>query len=88
MKIFAEDGSPTQIIVPAPSSEHKGCAISLNLVTSDGTPVIGDARIVLEAIGPGGAEPQIMFDGRYSQFAESPEHTVGAQMRGVARNDY
>jgi hypothetical protein len=88
MKIFAEDGSPTQIIMPGPSSEHKGCAIRLNLVTNKGTPVIGDARVVLEAIGLGGAEPQIMFDGRYRQFAEAPEHTIGAQMRGVVRNDY
>lgn len=85
---MGEDGSPTQIIVPGPSSEHKGCAIQLNVVASDGTPIADDARVVLEAIGPGDAEPQIMFDGRYGQFAKAHEHTVAAQTRGVARNDY
>jgi hypothetical protein len=29
-----------------------------------------------------------MFDGHYGQFAEAPDHTVAAQMRGVAKNDY
>jgi len=85
---IADDGSPTQIIVPGPSPEHKGCAIRLSLVTSDGAPVIDDARVVLEANGPGGADPQIMFDGRYAQFVQASDHTVAAQMRGVARNDY
>jgi alkanesulfonate monooxygenase SsuD/methylene tetrahydromethanopterin reductase-like flavin-dependent oxidoreductase (luciferase family) len=85
---IADDGSPTQLIVPGPSPEHKGCAIRLKLVTSDGRPVTEDARVVLEANGPGGADPQIMFDGCYGQFAQAPEHTIAAQMRGIARNDY
>lgn len=85
---IADDGSPTQIIVPGPSPDHKGCAIRLNLVTCEGAPIVGDARVVLEANGPGDATPQVMFDGHYGQFMQAPEHTVAAQMRGVARNDY
>jgi hypothetical protein len=85
---IADDGSPTQIIIPGPTAEHKGCAIRLNLVTSDGTPLTNDARVVLKLRGPDRNDPQIIFDGRYGQFAQTPEQTVAAQMRGVARNDY
>jgi alkanesulfonate monooxygenase SsuD/methylene tetrahydromethanopterin reductase-like flavin-dependent oxidoreductase (luciferase family) len=85
---IADDGSPTQIIIPGPTTEHKGCAIRLNLVTSDGTPLTDDARVVLKAESPDGTDSQIMFDGRYRQFGETSEQTVAAQMRGVARNDY
>jgi alkanesulfonate monooxygenase SsuD/methylene tetrahydromethanopterin reductase-like flavin-dependent oxidoreductase (luciferase family) len=85
---IAEDGSPTQIIVPGPSPEHKGCAIRLNLVASDGTPLAEDARVVLEAIDPATAIPQIMFDGLYRQFERALEQTVAAQVRGVARNGF
>jgi alkanesulfonate monooxygenase SsuD/methylene tetrahydromethanopterin reductase-like flavin-dependent oxidoreductase (luciferase family) len=85
---IADDGSPTQIIVPGPSPDHKGCAIRLNLVTRAGEPVTSDARVVLEANGPDNADLQIIFDGRYGQFVQAPEYTIPAQMRGVARNDY
>ncbi len=85
---IAEDGSPTQIIVPGPVPEHKGCAIQLHLVTKDGAEIDDDATVVLEVSGPGGADTQVMFEGSYRQFTEAPEHRVAAQMRGVARNDY
>jgi alkanesulfonate monooxygenase SsuD/methylene tetrahydromethanopterin reductase-like flavin-dependent oxidoreductase (luciferase family) len=85
---IAEDGSPTQIIVPGPALEHKGCAIELHLVAHNGAEIADDATIVLEASGPEGADRQVMFEGPYKQFTEAPEHTVAAQMRGVARNDY
>ena len=84
---MAEDGSPTQIIVPRPTSDHKGCAIQLHLVTRDGAEVADDATVVLEASGPGGADKQVMFEGEYRQFKQAPDHTVGAQQRGVAKND-
>jgi alkanesulfonate monooxygenase SsuD/methylene tetrahydromethanopterin reductase-like flavin-dependent oxidoreductase (luciferase family) len=85
---IGEDGSPTQIIVPGRSTEHKGCAIRLNLVARNGTPIGGDAEVTLDTIGPADAKAQIMFKGRYSEFAQASGHTVGAQTRGVARNDY
>jgi hypothetical protein len=84
---IAEDGSPTQIIVPGPAPEHKGCAIQLHLVAQDGAEIADDATVVLETSGPDGADRQIMFEGPYRQFSEAPEHTVPAQMRGVAGND-
>ena len=85
---IAEDGSPTQIIVPGPAPEHKGCAIQLHLVTKDGAEITDDAGVVLEASGPGDVDKQVMFDGGYGQFTGAPDHMVAAQTRGVARNDY
>jgi hypothetical protein len=85
---IAEDGSPTQIIVPRPTSDHKGCAIQVHLVTRAGAEIADDATVVLEASGPGGADKQVMFEGEYRQFKQAPDHTVGAQQRGVAKNDY
>ena len=85
---IAEDGSPTQIIVPGPAPEHKGCAIRLYLVAKDGDEITDDATVVLEATGPADADKQVMFQGSYKQFVAAPNHTVAAQMRGVARNDY
>jgi hypothetical protein len=85
---IAEDGSPTQIIVPGPTPDHRGCSIHLHAVTKEGVEISDDARVVLEANDPGGADPQIIFDGSYGQFTAAPEQAVPAQMRGVARNDY
>jgi hypothetical protein len=85
---IAEDGSPTQIIVPGPAPEHKGCAIQLHLVTKDGVEIADGATVMLEACGPDGADRQVMFEGPYKQFTEAPDYTIAAQMRGVARNDY
>jgi hypothetical protein len=85
---IAEDGSPTQIIVPGPTPDHKGCAIQLHLVTRDGAEIADDVKVVLEASDPGGADKQVMFEEEYRQFKQAPDHTVGAQQRGVAKNDY
>jgi alkanesulfonate monooxygenase SsuD/methylene tetrahydromethanopterin reductase-like flavin-dependent oxidoreductase (luciferase family) len=85
---IAEDGSPTQIIVPGPTEDHKGCAITLHLLTHHGVDIAGDARVVLAANGPDGVDAQVMFDGNYGQFRGAPKHTVPAQSRGVAKNDY
>lgn len=85
---IAEDGSPTQIIVPGPTADHKGCAIQLHLVTHGGTEIADDATVVLEASGPDGADKHVMFEGEYRQFKQAPDHTVGAQQRGMAKNDY
>jgi len=84
---IAEDGSPTQIIIPGPTSDHKGCAIHLYLVTHDGAEVTDDARVVLEASSPDEIDVQMMFDGDYGQFRAAPDHTVGALKRGVVKND-
>jgi hypothetical protein len=84
---IAEDGSPTQIIVPGPTPDHKGCAIQLHLVTRDGAAVADDAKVVLEVTDSGGTDKQVMFEGEYRQFKQAPDHTVGAQQRGVAKND-
>jgi len=85
---IAEDGSPTQIIVPGPTADHKGCAIYLRLADCHGTEAADDTRIVLEARGPDGADTQVMFEGNYGQFKAAPDHTLGAHLRGVAKNDY
>jgi alkanesulfonate monooxygenase SsuD/methylene tetrahydromethanopterin reductase-like flavin-dependent oxidoreductase (luciferase family) len=85
---IAEDGSPTQIIIPGPCREHRGCAIRLHLVTQEGTEVASDAKVVLEAIGPGEADRQCMFEGDYGHFLDAPNRTMAAQGRGVAKNDY
>jgi hypothetical protein len=85
---IAEDGSPTQIIIPGPSADHKGCAIHLHLATEDGAEVAPDVRVVFEASGPGGVDRQVIFDGDYGQFTMAPDYTIAAQMRGVAKNDY
>lgn len=85
---IAEDGSPTQIIVPGPSSDHIGCAIYLHLVAEDGSQISEDAEIILEAAAPTGQNRQVMFQGKYREFTHSEHHTVAAQSRGVAENDY
>ena len=85
---IADDGSPIQIIVPGPAADHRGCAIQLRLVTSDGVELTDDARVMLEASGPDDVDRQIMFEGIYRQFTEAADHTVAAQRRGVAKNDY
>ena len=43
---------------------------------------------MLEASGPDDVDRQIMFEGIYRQFTEAADHTVAAQRRGVAKNDY
>jgi hypothetical protein len=85
---IAEDGSPTQIIVPGPTEDHNGCAISLHLLSHEGSEIAGGARVVLAAAAPDGLDPQVMFNGNYEQFKVAPNHTMGAQRRGVARNGY
>jgi alkanesulfonate monooxygenase SsuD/methylene tetrahydromethanopterin reductase-like flavin-dependent oxidoreductase (luciferase family) len=85
---IAEDGSPTQIIVPGPAPEHKGCAIRLHLIAQDGEEIADHATVVLEATGPADTDKQVMCQGSYQQFVAAPNHTVAAQVRGVARNDY
>jgi hypothetical protein len=43
---------------------------------------------MLAASGPERVDLQVMFDGNYQQFTAAPNHTVAAQIRGVAKNDY
>jgi hypothetical protein len=85
---ITEDGSPTQIIVPGPSADHRGCAIYLHLQSSSGVEIDDDAAVVIDTIGPDGLDAQRMFVGTYGEFKAADSHIVPAQTRGVAKNDY
>lgn len=85
---IAEDGSPTQIIVPGPSTNHIGCAIKVYLTTEEGSEVGDDADIIFETASPTGHNRQVLFEGKYGDFRRAADHTLPAQSRGVAENDY
>jgi alkanesulfonate monooxygenase SsuD/methylene tetrahydromethanopterin reductase-like flavin-dependent oxidoreductase (luciferase family) len=89
----AEDGSPTQIIFPAPCREHRGSAIRLRAVAKGGGEISDDARVFLEAHDENGGDRQTIFDGKYRQFAAIEDQhaanaAIAAQNRGVAGDRY
>lgn len=85
---LAEDGSPTQLIVPGPSNDHLGCALLLNVVDSSGNDISDSAEVIFETAAPDGSDRQVMFKGSYGDFKRSPDGIVPAQQRGVALNGY
>src|SRR5207248_4699570 len=62
--------------------------IHLHLASDRGAEIDDDAAVVLEAIGPEGLDAQRMFEGTYREFKAARDHTLPAQTRGVAKNDY
>ena len=87
------DGVPYQLIFVGPTSEHRGCAVRLNLVTRDGIHAPDDAEVLLETYYRTGEERTVLFQGRYGDFKAVPDqHTAGAalaiQKRGEAGEDY
>ena len=87
------DGFPYQIIFVGPTAEHRGSAIRLRLVTSNGAEVTDDAQVSLETAHESGADRQIIFQGAYRQFREiadqhAPNAAVAVQRRVVAQDRY
>ena len=87
------DGFPYQIIFVGPTAEHRGSAIRLRLVTSNGAEVADDAQVSLETAHESGADQQIIFQGTYQQFGEiadqhAPNAAVTVQRRVVAQDRY
>ena len=87
------DGFPYQIIFVGPTSEHRGSAIRLYLTTADGGEVPDDAEVRLETSHESGADPQVIFQGKYRQFKEipdqhAPDAAVAVQQRTVAQDRY
>jgi hypothetical protein len=85
---LAEDGSPTQLIVPGPGKDHLGCALLLHVVDASGNDIPDSAEVIFETAASDGSDRQVMFKGRYGDFKRSPDGVVPAQQRGVAQNGY
>ena len=87
------DGFPYQIIFVGPTTEHRGSAIRLRLVASNGAEVADDAQVYLETAHESGADQQLIFQGTYQQFREiadqhAPNAAIAAQRRVVAQDRY
>ena len=87
------DGVPYQFIFVGQTSEHRGSAIRLNLVTEDGAQVPDDAKVLLETFYQDGTERTVMFRGSYGQFRGIPDQrdpgaALGLQKRAEAGEDY
>jgi len=87
------DGVPYQIILVGPTPEHRGSAIRLSMMTTDGATVPDDAEVLLETYYKTGAERTVMFQGTYGQFKAIPDQrapnaAVAIQKRAEAGEDY
>ena len=87
------DGVPYQFIFVGPTPEHRGSAIRLRLVTTDGGEVPDDADVLLETYYKTGAERTVIYQGKYGQFKAIPDQhapnaAVAAQKRAEAGEDY
>ena len=87
------DGVPYQLIFVGPTSEHRGSAIRLYLVTKDGGQVSDDADVLIDTYYKTGEERAVVFQGKYGQFREipdqhAPEAALAAQKRAEAGEDY
>lgn len=86
-------GFPCQIIFAGPTVEHRGSAIRLSLKRADGTDLPDDADVVIETLDQSGGDRQIVFQGKYREFARlADQHAAGAaiaaQQRAVANDHY
>ena len=89
----AADGVPYQFIFVGPSSDNRGTAIRLQMVTKEGNPVPDDAEVLLETCYHTGAERTVMFQGQYGQFSaipeqDAPDAAVGLQKRAEIGEQY
>ncbi len=87
------DGVPYQFIFVGPTSEHRGSAIRLYMVTRDGGEVSDGAGVLLETYYKTGAERTVIFQGTYGQFKAIPDQhapnaAIAAQKRAEAGEDY
>ena len=87
------DGVPYQLIFVGPTSEHRGCALRLNLVTREGDQAPDDAEVLLETYYRTGEERTVMFQGRYGDFKAVPDQrsanaALSVQKRAEAGEDY
>ena len=87
------DGVPYQLIFVGPTSEHRGCAVRLSLVTRDGVQAPDDAEVMLETYYRTGEERTVLFQGIYKDFKSAPdqraaEAAVSIQKRAEAGEDY
>jgi len=87
------DGVPYQFIFVGPTVEHRGSAIRLSLVTTEGGEVPDDADVLLETYYKTGEERAVIFRGPYGQFKAIPDQhapnaAVAVQKRAEAGEDY
>ena len=88
-----DDGVPYQFIFVGPSSDNRGTAIRLQMVTRNGGPVPDDADVLLEAYYHTGAERTVLFQGKYGQFSaitdqQAPDAAVSLQKRAEIGEQY
>ena len=84
---------PFQFIFVGPSSDNRGTAIRLNMITKDGSPVPEDADVLLESYYHTGSERTVMFQGKYGEFSviadqEAPDAAVSLQKRAEIGEQY
>ena len=87
------DGIPYQLIFVGPTSDHRGCAVRLNLVTRDGDQAPDDAEVQLETYYRTGEERTVLFQGRYGDFKgvadqRAADAALAIQKRAEAGEDY
>ena len=87
------DGVPYQIIFVGPTSEHRGSAIRMHMVTTDDGQVPDGADVLLETYYKTGVERTVIFRGTYGQFKaiadqHAPNAAIAAQKRAEAGEDY
>ena len=87
------DGVPYQFIFVGPTSEHRGNAIRLRMMTKDGGELPGDALVRVESFYRTGSERTVIFEGPYAQFQAvpdqaAPDAALAVQRRAEAGEDY
>jgi hypothetical protein len=79
------DGFPYQIIFAGPTSENRGSAFRLRLVTRRGEEIPGDAGILLELIDASGENRVVIFQGQYQEFQAIPDQHAADAALAVQR---
>ena len=84
---------PFQFIFVGPSTDNRGTAVRLSMVTKDGSPVPDDADVLLESYYHTGSERTVMFQGTYGDFSviadqEAPDAAVSIQKRAEIGEQY
>jgi len=87
------DGVPYQLTFVGPTSDHRGCAVRLNLVTRDGDQAPDDAEVLLETYYRTGEERTVLYQGHYGDFKAVPDQraanaALAIQTRAEAGEDY
>ena len=87
------DGVPFQFIFVGPSTDNRGTAVRLSMVTKDGSLVPENADVLLESYYHTGSERTVMFQGTYGDFSviadqEAPDAAVSIQKRAEIGEQY